>query len=90
MRYILVKAQVHKGTPNTLSLLVLTKDGWAPWSDIHGRTNCTDPDLCPVMSFTDWDEAWEVGGTEGGKYEGLVEIVAVNVDNPLEPITPWD
>lgn len=78
MRYILVKAQVHVGTPNnTLSLLVFTRTGWAPWSEVEGKTNCTDPELCPVLSFGTRYRAWKLSLVHGGN------VVPVDVDNPV-------
>lgn len=80
MRYILIKTRVLMGTPknNTLSLLVLTRTGWVPWSEVEGKTNCTDPDLCPVLSFTHRGEAEFVITNDP-----LAVVVPVDVGNPM-------
>ena len=83
MRYILVKAQVLMGTPNnTLSLLVLTRTGWIPWSEVEGKTNCNDPDLCPVVSVSDWEGAHQTLAGIGPQGDGAI-VVPVDVDNPV-------
>ncbi len=69
MKYILITTQVYAGgtltntsgipEPNRLGLFVLGKDGWLPWVQVEGQTNCTDLDLCPILSFPSWYKAWE-------------------------------
>jgi hypothetical protein len=67
MRYILVDTQVNAGTPNRVSLHVLTRNGWAPWSEVDGKTNCTDPSVCPLLSFGTRFGAWKESLKSGGQ-----------------------
>lgn len=67
MRYILVDTQIIAGTPNRVSLHVLTKTGWAPWSKVDGKTNCSDPSICPLLSFGTRFEAWRESMKSGGQ-----------------------
>lgn len=79
MRYILIATQVYTGTPNILGLFVLGREGWLPWPAVEGQTNCTDPDLCLILSFPTWSHAQD----EFQKI-GIGTIVAVDVDHPVK------
>jgi len=77
MRYILVDTRVIVGTPNRVSLHVLTKKGWSPWSEVDGKTNCSDPSMCPLLSFGTRFGAWKESLKSGG------EVVPVDTTRVL-------